>query len=242
MASSEKAEILAGNQQAYEQLYKAKQAYLRYPADWIIRFHNMYLRDHLPTGRVLDYGCGAGNNAMFFLMEGYEVHGVEVNEAARPLIRENLRKYHLDESFADRVTIVPPDNDSLPFEDEYFDFILSNQVLYYLPSEDDIRRVTRELARCLRKDGIVFFSVIGPKNYYIRYHTKRVLEGGVHEMIMDAPGHRLEGLRELFFLTRSEEHLKDIFSEFNCVTTGYFDQAMFDMKSNFHWIFVGRKP
>ena len=38
-----------------------------------------------------------------------------------------------------------------------------------------------------------------------------------------------------------EEELKDLFSEFECLSTGYFDQSMFDMTSTFHWIFVGKK-
>jgi len=36
--------------------------------------------------------------------------------------------------------------------------------------------------------------------------------------------------------------LSNLFSEFDFVNTGYYEQSMFDLTSNLHWIFVGEKP
>jgi SAM-dependent methyltransferase len=230
------------NKELYERFYKSQQqAFLRYPADWVVRFHNMYLKERLPSGRVLDYSCGSGNNSIFFLRNGYDLHGVEVAESALGLIRLNLESYDLDLEHLERFQIVPLPWDQLPFEDNFFDLILCNQVLYYLGSEAEIKRVCREFWRCLRPGGIVFFTVMGPKNYYMVYHAKQIHNGKVYEIRIDEPNHRLDGLREMIYLVRDEQELKDLFSDFDCVTTGYFDQSMFDMKSNFHWIFVGEK-
>lgn len=41
-------EILQSNRDNYEALYEKEEAFLRYPVDWVIRFHNMYLRKALP--------------------------------------------------------------------------------------------------------------------------------------------------------------------------------------------------
>ena len=43
------------------------------------------------------------------------------------------------------------------------------------------------------------------------------------------------------YLVRDEDELKGLFSEFECLSVGYFDQKMFDLLSNFHWIFIGKK-
>lgn len=235
-------QILESNKGNYQWLYEKREAFLRYPADWIIRFHNMYLKQHLPTGRVLDYGCGSGNNGIFLIEKGYEVYGVDVAPAATHLVELNLQSRGLDLKYAEKFQIIPVDLKRLPFEDNFFDFVLSNQVLYYLPSEQRIREVCREMARVLRPGGLVFFTMLGPRNYYIQYHTKRIHDGKIYEIVIDDPAHRLSGLKELIYLVRDERELKDLFSDFECVTTGYFDQSMFDMSSNFHWIFVGRKP
>lgn len=233
------AEVLDANRANYESLYSQRQAFLRYPADWIIRFHNMYLKKHLPTGRVLDYGCGSANNTLFFLENGYDAHGVDVAPSALELIRENLAQRGYADSHNQRFHLVEPGSARLPFPDASFDLIVSNQVLYYLPTREHIQAVCSELARCLRPGGLVFFTMMGPQNYYITHHTRSV-HGEVYECVIDQPGHRLNGVRELIYLVRDEDHLQDLFGQFECVTWGYFDQRMFDLRSNFHWIFVGR--
>ena len=234
-------EMLEANKQNYQSLYSKREAFLRYPADWVIRFHNMYLKQQIPRGRVLDYGCGAGNNSIFFIEKGYETYGVDVSDEALELVKINLESRHLDPRLAERFQMISPKSTSLPFAEGFFDFILSNQVLYYLPSTEHIRSVCKELARCLRPGGAVFFTVMGPKNSYITHRAKQIYDGRVYEIRIEDPEHRLYGLRELIYLVRDEQELKDLFSQFECVTTGYFDQAMFDMRSNFHWIFIGRK-
>ena len=228
------------NKKYYGQLYAKGESFLRYPADWIVRFYNMYLKKHIPKGRILDYGCGTGNNSIFFIEKGYEVCGVDVNDT-RSLIKENLKIHHLDLGLLDQFLVIPTDSIRLPFQNNFFDIILSNQVLYYLASEERIRSVCKELYRVLESNGVVFFTMYGPKNYYFTYHLKSIHTEGIYEISVGDPHHRLQGHRELVYLVRDEEELKKLFSDFECITTGYFDQAMFDMKSNFHWIFAGRK-
>ena len=63
----------------------------------------------------------------------------------------------------------------------------------------------------------------------------------IHEVVIDDPNHRLAGLHEMIYLVETEDELKSLFSDFKCITTGYFDQKMFDVTSNFHWIFAGEK-
>ncbi|MFC1521685.1 class I SAM-dependent methyltransferase [Elusimicrobiota bacterium] len=237
-----KGEILSSNKKVYNDLYTEKKGFLRYPADWIARFHNMYLKENLPTGKVLDYGCGSGNNSMFFIDKGYDVYGVDVAESATALIKENLLARHYDPGLVDRFSIMTPDSTSLPYKDSFFDLIISNQVLYYLPTQAHINAVCKELSRCLRPGGIVFFTMMGPKNYYITRWTKKVHDNRVHEVIIDDPKHRLNGVKELVYLIKDEEDLRSTFSEFKALDIGYFDQKMFDLTSNFHWIFIGQKP
>ena len=223
--------VLTQNYEKYRKVYEARRTFLRYPADWIIRFHNMFMKPNLSSGHILDYGCGSGNNAAFFKEQGYEVYGTDITEAVLPLIEENVGS-------TENFTILPPDMTRLPYDDNYFDFILSNQVLYYLGSEQRIRAICQEFSRCLRPGGVVFFTMMGSKNYYITQHAQRI-EGDLFE-IQITGDHRLSGYHEFIYVVRDEDHLKSLFSVFECLTAGYFDQSMFDMKSNFHWIFVGR--
>jgi hypothetical protein len=82
--------------------------------------------------------------------------------------------------------------------------------------------------------------MMGPRNYYITHHTKEVRENGdVFRIEISDPTHRLYGVTEEILITRDGEQLLDHFREFEVITTGYFDQGMFDMHSNHHFIFCG---
>lgn len=178
--------------------------------------------------------------------KGYDVWGVDVAKSSLRLIKENLRHSRYSPKFADRFSIIPKNSFTerfkLPFEDNFFDLIVSNQVLYYLPSKKQIQEVCLELSRVLKPKGIVFFTMMGPKSYYIVYRTKQIHNGQIYEIAFDDSKHRLAGYREFIYLVRDEKELEDLFSSFSPVDIGYFDQRMFDMSSNFHWIFVGQKP
>jgi len=234
--------VVGANRDTYQDLYAKGKLFVRYPMDHVIRFHAYYLKSNMPGGRVLDYGCGSGNNSLLFIQQGYDVYGVDVAEVALDQIRANLEMYGLDTKHLDRFKIIAPDTNTLPFEDGFFDLIVANQVLYYLGTENRIRTLSHELSRCLRPGGLVFFTMYGARHYYFTHHTKRIHDSETCEVVIEDPSHRLYGLRELVYVVRDEEHLKRLFSDFECVNVGYFDMCMFDVKSNFHWIFVGRKP
>ena len=85
------------------------------------------------------------------------------------------------------------------------------------------------------------FTWLGNKNYYITDHSKAVYNNSIHDVRIESKGHRLNGVRELVYVVNDVEQLKNLFGMFNCVTTGHFEQSMFDMKSNFHWIYLGEK-
>ncbi len=74
-----------------------EQAFLRYPADWVLRFNNMYLKSRLPKkAKILDFGCGSGNNSTMFIAQGHEVFGIDVTESILPLVKKNLELHGLD--------------------------------------------------------------------------------------------------------------------------------------------------
>ncbi len=234
-------ETLNVNKNNWENLYSEKTTFLQYPADWIIRFHNLYLKKNLPNGKVLDYGCGTGNNSVFFLDKGYEVWGIDVTESYKKLVKANMESSGHNVSLMEKFAVLAPDATKLPYEDNFFDLIVANQVLYYLPTEEHIKKIVREFHRCLKPGGTVFITMMGPKNYYIVYHAKQILNDKVYEIHFDDPGDRLKGYREFIYLVRDQDELTKLFLEFTPVNIGYFDQGLFTVKSNFHWIFVGQK-
>lgn len=177
----------------------------------------------------------------FFIKNNYEVYGVDVAPSFISLVEKNLKSNGLNEALISNFRQKDPNTPKIDFPDSFFDFIVSNQVLYYMPNEDFLHKVCAEMLRVLKPGGYVFFTMMGMKNYYITHHSKRIINDRIYEVIIDDPNHRLFGVRELILIARDESDLCRLFKSFEPVSVGYFDQSMFDMYSNFHYIFVGRK-
>jgi SAM-dependent methyltransferase len=215
----------------FSEVYRSRRYVPKYPAEWIVRAHGIYLRKNTPSGRILDLGCGTGSNARLFVDFGYEVDLVDASEEALPLIQETVGSRG---SF----TLVDPDWTSLPFDTAAFDLVLASQVLYYLGDETRIRAACDELTRVLKPGGHVLISMIGPPNFYISQFG-RPLEGRLFEIAFD-PAYRMAGASEVVYVVPSKRDLLSLFDMFDAVTVGYFDHAMFDVTSSFHWIFIGQ--
>jgi SAM-dependent methyltransferase len=212
----------------YEQLYGTQKAFLRYPAEWVIRMHAFRLRGR-PPGRVLDYGFGSGNNARFFQDQGHEVFGVEVATAAFELLKKN----GVD---ASQFTLVAPDAATLPYPDGHFDVVVANQSLYYLPSRPQVEAIVAEFHRVLRKGGMVGASFIGARNYYVAERGRRI---GPNRYEVTSPA-RLGQEKELVWVPPLTT-LRRLFAPFRDVEIGYYDQKLFGKGQNFHWLVSGAR-
>lgn len=120
---------------------------------------DVYLFDQLLKGRfrlpmrVLDAGCGAGRNLVYFLREGYDVCGVDLSPDAVASVRSLARTL---------APQLPEDNfrqepiERMSFEGESFDAVLSSAVLHFARDEAHWRAMLREMWRVLKPGGVFF--------------------------------------------------------------------------------------
>lgn len=102
------------------------------------------VRAHLPSGRVLDIGGGAGVHAAALQRDGYEVELID------PVPR------HVEQARAGRVRARVGDARELPFPDASFDGVLLLGPLYHLTWRNHRMQALREAARVVRPGGFVF--------------------------------------------------------------------------------------
>ena len=95
--------------------------------------------------RILDAGCGAGQLMSILRSEfGCDVYGYDISP--RPGTPEKLRQAHPDVTWEDRISIVGPE-DPLPYEDQFFDVVVSNMVVEHVQNLEHFVRETRRVAK-----------------------------------------------------------------------------------------------
>jgi len=122
---------------------------------WRIRLQLMNALAQQGKGqRLLDIGCGVGEELSLYHKLGYEVEGVEPAAEMRRLASERHPE------IADRIhegSIY-----ALPLEDRQFDVVLSIEVVRYL---EDVVAAGREISRVLKSGGRWIFTVTPPTNW-----------------------------------------------------------------------------
>lgn len=83
------------------------------------------LKDQSPV-IVLDLGCGAGRHTMALAKAGFQVIGLDISETALNELQKRVEK-----SGFTNVTLVEHDMVQLPFSDDYFDAVVSTNVLHH---------------------------------------------------------------------------------------------------------------
>jgi ubiquinone/menaquinone biosynthesis C-methylase UbiE len=120
---------------------------------------DIYLFDQILKNRftdqmtILDAGCGAGRNLIYFLKSGFRVFAVDQNSEAIRYVREaakTLSPALPAENF--RVSKV----EEMPFRDEYFDAVISSAVLHFSKDERQFNAMLEEMWRVLKSDGLLF--------------------------------------------------------------------------------------
>ena len=120
---------------------------------------DIYLFDQLLKGtydhckRIIDVGCGGGRNIVYFLSNGFEVFGADMDPNAvstTMALSEKLAPHNPPENF------VVATAEQLPFDDGSFDLAICSAVLHFASNKDHFESMLRSVWRVLRPGGFLF--------------------------------------------------------------------------------------
>ena len=148
-------------------------SYCQWPNETMVKvLFGSYLastRKPVAGDRVLDIGCGAGQNLLPFAACGCEVFGVELTQGMIEHTRSALAERGIS------ATLAVGTNRAIPFPDESFEFLLSVNSIHYENNLAHYRAALKEYARVLRQGGKLFICTTGP-NHEIRAKATRLDE------------------------------------------------------------------
>jgi SAM-dependent methyltransferase len=104
--------------------------------------------------RVLDLGCGSGRHLVYLAKHGFEVYGIDIAKHGIEIAEDWLKKERLKAYLE-----VDDIYDKLPYNDNFFDAVISTQALYHGKIED-IQRLIKEIERILRPEGLIFITFL----------------------------------------------------------------------------------
>lgn len=125
--------------------------YLAPPADTPFGIEYAYnLLGDVRGKKVLDLGCGSGENTVLLVNRGAEVCGLDISNSLIELARRRAEVNGVSE----RVELFTGSAHELPFPDRSFDVVFGMAILNYL----DLELASREVWRVLRSGGYGVFK------------------------------------------------------------------------------------
>lgn len=110
------------------------------------------IRRLLPSGKVIDVGCGTGSLVLKLAQEGYQVIGIDVSDKCIALTRSRVNT----DGLSHLVTVSKGSASQSNLPDQSVDAVIAGEVLEHL---DDDGSAVREFFRVLKPGGICIITV-----------------------------------------------------------------------------------
>jgi tellurite methyltransferase len=139
-----------------------------------IYLFDQFLKGRISHGmRILDAGCGAGRNLVYFLREGYEVYAADSDARAVDTVRSLARRF---------APALPASNfrvesvEQMSFDDGCADVVVSNAVLHFSRDDAHFEAMLQGSWRVLKAGGLYFCrlaSTIGMESQFTHIRGRR---------------------------------------------------------------------
>jgi 2-polyprenyl-3-methyl-5-hydroxy-6-metoxy-1,4-benzoquinol methylase len=108
--------------------------------------------------RFLDLGCGLGRHSIYFALNNFEVHSVDLSQLAVEHLRQWAEKENLtvDSQVCDML--------NLPFKDNCFDCVMAYNVIYHTDTEGFLKTLS-EITRVMKPGGELFLTLISKNTW-----------------------------------------------------------------------------
>lgn len=222
--------------QTYTDFHLKKKSNHLYPTEWVIRtmlgnYANLkYDRSRYAGGKILDLGFGDGRNMPLLHNCGLDIYGVETTQDTVDMVTGAMANLGIP------TTLKVGANDSIPFEDNYFDYVLASAACYYIDKNGTFNDNITEITRVLKPGGYLIANF--PAFTELPIPNNFILNGAIptddgHVIITSD----VFGLRNgyKFKPFHSEQEIKDTLSGlYEDISTGYTFDNYYGLQQNLY--------
>ena len=123
------------------------------------RAFSFYLLGDVAGKKVLDYGCGDGDNAIFLAKKGAEVVAIDISNEAVSLTKAKAKINNVE----DKTKVVQMNAEETSFANGEFDCVLGDLVLHHLNPDramDEIYRILRDGGIAVFREAVIFGRIL----------------------------------------------------------------------------------
>lgn len=150
--------------------------------------------------KIVDIGCGFGNNLIPFIDVGASVYGVEIDKGVCSVTKKILKKKFPNK----QVNIRVGHNRLIPYKDKYFDLVTTN-TLHYEKNLKNINKALEEYKRVLKKNKFFYLTTTGNRSDFFKSTNK--ISNNIYKITNKKDKIRFG---QTFFFFENEKFLKKI--------------------------------
>lgn len=162
------------NQEEWEKTYSSNSLHHKneYPNTEVVSFimNNFGKIKDKTKIKILDLGCGWGNNLSFLKEKGFDYYGIDFSKTAV----EHCKKYFKN--------VLCENISNLPYEDNFFDCVFDRASIQHNSFEKQ-KKIISEVKKVLKKNGKFFSILISETTKPLNFETSYLAEEKVRELL-----------------------------------------------------------
>ena len=198
---------------------------MEYPDEHLVRLIQR-LFSHNNNLKILDLGCGSGNNLQHLAKLGFDTYGCDISAKALHITEERLKKFNL------KTKLIKFDH-KIPYKNNYFDAVICWYTLYY-NDMITIKNMINEIYRVLKPNGKILITLIRKNDMAL----KKAIKQSEHTYIINSNIPSQKGA--IIYVVNNKKEIIKLFNNFKLNDIGYFYWQLADRTSS-HLFFWGEK-
>jgi 2-polyprenyl-3-methyl-5-hydroxy-6-metoxy-1,4-benzoquinol methylase len=208
---------------SWENIYSNNQSYRNnYPYDEVVSFIKSNFKEK-SNKKILEIGCGTGNNISFLAENGFDSYGFDASKTAVEYAKKKLKKKKLISNiFVNTFT-------SYKYKKSFFDAVIDRSSLT-CADMITIKKTIDKIYSCLKKGGLFFFTPLSDESS--RLHGPQDKKGLFIPKFLPLGGN---DKRNLGFSFLSKKDIFNLFPDDKWIIKNFYLKKQINIKNNFNF-------